>query len=277
MKVLKSLFSFYVNSSIHVALAVYAMTWVTLVGLDLSYDENSLYFVFYATITAYNFVKYFGLAKFHHRSLANWLRIIQVFSAFCFLLMCFYLTRLKLDAVLLVGGLALVTFLYAIPLIPKRFLFDEEQNLRQVGGLKVYIIAMVWSFVTVLIPVLNNGYEINSDVILLLIQRFFIVIVLMLPFEIRDLKYDSLKLATIPQKIGIKKTKIIGTLLLLAYWILEFFKNELTNASVLSTFMLVGITFLLLLFSTERQTKYYASFWVEGIPIFWLISLLLLS
>ena len=76
------------NSSIHVALAVYAMTWITLLSFDLAYDENALYFVFYATITAYNFVKYFGLAKFHHRRLASWLKAIQVFSAIAFILMC---------------------------------------------------------------------------------------------------------------------------------------------------------------------------------------------
>lgn len=276
MKVCRTLINFYINSSIHVAFAVCALTWITLIKVKIPFDENTICFVFFATITAYNFIKYFGLAKFHHRSLANWLRVIQIFSALCFLLMFYYMTQLANAVILLVVVLAIVTFLYAIPFIPKRFLYDEHQNLRQIGGLKVYIIGMVWSFVTVLIPILNNGYEINSDVVLLLLQRFFLVIVLMLPFEIRDLKYDSLKLATIPQKIGIKKTKRIGVLLLLVFFILEFFKDELDSKSILSTLILLFITFVFVVFASKEQSRYYSAFWVEAIPVFWLMSLLLL-
>ena len=34
-------------------------------------------------------------------------------------------------------------------------------------------------------------------------QRFLFVVVAILPFEIRDIQYDSLKLSTIPQQIGV--------------------------------------------------------------------------
>ena len=36
------------------------------------------------------------------------------------------------------------------------------------------------------------------------------VFVLTLPFEIRDLQYDDSTLETLPQRVGVKKTKIIG-------------------------------------------------------------------
>ncbi|WP_308694226.1 hypothetical protein [Winogradskyella haliclonae] len=252
------------------------MTWVTLISFDLPYDENVLYFAFFATITAYNFIKYFGLAKFHHRSLANWLRIIQLFSAVAFVFMCYYLLQLNLRTLTLIGFLAVATFLYAIPLIPKRYLFDEQQNLREISGAKIYIIALVWAFVTVLLPIINAELELSADVSVTLFQRFCYVLVLMLPFEIRDLNYDSLKLATIPQKIGIKKTKIIGVLLLMVFIMLEFFKDEINEISVISTLMIMFITLLFLIFSSKKQHKYYSAFWVEALPIFWLGTLLLL-
>ncbi|MFD1063828.1 hypothetical protein ACFQ1Q_11285 [Winogradskyella litorisediminis] len=277
MKVFKSIFSFYINSSIHVALAVFAMSWITLLKYRLPYDENSLYFVFFATITAYNFVKYFGLAKFHHRSLTNELKIIQLFSAFAFVLMCYFLFQLNSKVWWLLCVLAPITFLYAVPFVPKRLLFDNQQNLRQIGGVKVYIIALVWSFVTVLIPLLNFELGIDSEVIISLVQRFVLVIVLMLPFEIRDLQYDNLKLATIPQKIGIKKTKIIGVLLLFVFCFLELLKPETSSNPILSTLILISLTLLSLLFASKKQTKYYSSFWVESIPVFWLLALLLFA
>ncbi len=253
------------------------MTWVTLISFDLPYDENVLYFVFCATITAYNFIKYFGLAKFHHRSLANWLRIIQLFSAVAFVLMCYYLFQLSLRTLTLIGFLAAATFLYAIPLIPKKYLFDEQQNLREISGAKIYVIALVWCFVSVLLPIMNAGIELSADTWIALFQRFCYVLVLMLPFEIRDLNYDSLKLATIPQKIGIKKTKIIGVLLLMVFMMLEFFKDEIDDTSVFSTLIIMFMTLLLLIFSSKKQHKYYSAFWVEALPIFWLIILLLFT
>ncbi len=191
MGILKIVLDFYINSSIHVALAVYALTWVTLNNFGISYDENILYFNFYATITGYNFVKYFGLAKFHHRGLASWLKTIQIFSLICFFLLCFYAMKLEFKTMLWIGVFGLMTFLYAIPFLPKHLFLDKQQNLRSVSGLKIYVIALVWSGVTVLLPVLNNDMALNADISLTAIQRFLFVIVLLLPFEIRDMKYEE--------------------------------------------------------------------------------------
>jgi len=277
MRTIKQLFDFYLNSSIHVALAVYALSWITLKAFDILYDENVLYFIFYATITGYNFVKYFGIAKFHHRSLANWLKVIQVFSFVCFILLCFYAYYLEIDTLLYIVILGIITFLYAIPFIPKKLYLDNQQNLRDISGIKVYVIAFVWTGVTVFLPLINNDYLFDLDVYITAIQRFTFVIVLMLPFEIRDLKYDSLKLATIPQKIGVKRTKIIGLLLLMLFFFLEYFKDEITNESVMVNFLAVLITGFLLILSNKKRSKYYSSFWVESIPLFILLLTVMLG
>lgn len=278
MQVLKRLLNFYLNSSIHVALAASALVWVTLIELDLEMDKQLLFFVFFATVTGYNFVKFFGVAKFHHRSLAGWLRVIQVFSLLAFLAMCYFVFYLEVESLVLIGILGVVTFFYAIPvMIPKHYLFDDYKNLRQIGGIKVYVIALIWMFTTVFFPIVNNDVPIDSEVVIMGVQRFCFVLVLMLPFEIRDLNYDSLKLATIPQKIGIKKTKIIGVLLLMVFLMLDYFKEELKSEILFSTVLMTCITLLFLLFSNKAQSKYYSAFWVESLPLFWLFLLLLLS
>ncbi|WP_299111859.1 hypothetical protein [uncultured Winogradskyella sp.] len=278
MQILKRIFNFYLNSSIHVAFAAAALTWVTFIELDFTYNRNLLAFVFFGTITGYNFVKYFGLAKFHHRSLAVWLKVIQVFSLLAFLAMCYFAFYLEVETLILIGVLGVVTFFYAIPvMIPKKYLFDDHKNLRQIGGLKVYVIALVWTFTSVFLPIINNDVTLNADVVILAIQRFYFVLVLMFPFEIRDLIYDSLKLATIPQKIGVKKTKVIGVLLLILFVLLDYFKDVVNEKILLSTMIIALITLVLLLFSNKNQSKYYSAFWVESLPIMWLVVLLLLS
>lgn len=226
MNVLKRLLNFYINSSVHVAFSACALTWITLLRFGIDVDKNTLYFVFYASITGYNFVKFFGVAKFHHRSLAGWLKAIQLFSLGAFLALCYYAFKLETNTLILIAVLGLITFLYAIPLLPKKYFIDEQKNLRQISGLKVYIIGLVWSLSTVLLPLVNNEYLLDFDVIITGVQRFVFVVVLMLPFEIRDLNYDNLKLGTIPQKIGVKKTKMIGVTLLMVFVVLEFLKTN---------------------------------------------------
>lgn len=271
VKVLRQVVNFYIHSSIHVALAVYSMAWITLMDFNIPYDANVLYFIFYASITGYNFVKFFGMARFHHRSLTRWLKIIQLFSFVCFLLMCYYAFMLKEKTILYIAGFGLVTFLYAIPFLPTRFFKDEKHNLRSIAGLKVYLIAVVWSGVTVFLPLLNNGGQINSDVILTALQRFLFVIILMLPFEIRDLQYDSLKLATIPQKLGVNGTKIMGVLLGIAFFFIEFLKDSITENEMAVSFVVVLVSVFFVIFSKKEQGQYYCAFWVESLPILWLI------
>lgn len=275
MRIIKQLFNFYLNSSLHVALAVFSLTWITLLEYHMSFDTDLLFFVFFAAIIGYNYVKYFGIAKFYNKSLANSivitrLKAIQTFSFFCFLLMCYFIIQLQNKTLFFIVGFGLLTFFYAMPFLPKHIGFDSKQNLRSISGLKVYLIALVWVGVTVCLPVLNNKFEISDDVFLTALQRFLYIIVLMVPFEIRDLKYDSLKLATIPQKLGVKKTKIVAVLIMFLFFVIEFFKDDISFQSILITAFMVVITSLFVAFSKKEQSRYYSSFWVEALPVLWL-------
>ena len=274
MRGLRTFFDFYISSSIHVALSVLSLSSVTLFRFDLPFDENVLCFIFFASVTGYNFVKFFGLAKFHHRSLTTWLKVIQVFSAICFFLMAYYALQLKIEAIMLILILALITFLYAVPILPRRFFMDEAQQLRSISGLKVYLIAFVWAGVTVVLPLANANYLFEGTIIIVIIQRFLFVLALMLPFEIRDLNYDSLKLATIPQRIGVKRTKFMGFLLLMAMFFLELVSPVSDVNSIITTGLIAGTSAVLIYFSKIYQNQYYSSFLVEAIPILWLVLVL---
>jgi len=263
MQVLKQIFDFYINSSIHVALAVCGLVWVTLLNFNVGADLDFVYFIFFATVTGYNFVKYFGLAKFHHRSLASWLKAIQIFSFLCFIGLVFYTLKLKTETIYYFLGLSVITFLYAIPFLPKK-IFVEAGNLRAISGLKIYVIAFVWMCVTVIIPLLNENYSLDNDVFVEAIQRFLYVIIAMLPFEIRDMKYDSLKLSTIPQRIGIVKTKVIGVLLIVLVLFLEFFKDEFWLNKVIILGIICFLLLLLLIFSKVNQKKHYSGFGLKA-------------
>jgi hypothetical protein len=246
-----------------VAIAVYAMVRITEFYFEISYNEALDYFIFYGTITGYNFVKYAGVAKLHHRSLTNDLKIIQIFSLVCFLAMCYYAFQISLKTLLYCIPLQALTLLYAIP-----FLSGFHKNLRQISYLKIVVVAFVWAGFTVLIPILDSGKEMSLNIILLLLQRFIIVIVLILPFDIRDVKYDAISLQTIPKKIGIEKTKRLGLILMVFSLVLEYLINssEIVKTPFMIFFFLVII---FLMRAKTTQPKYYSSFWVEALPVIW--------
>ena len=215
------------------------------------------------------------MAKFHHRGLAVWLKQIQVFSLISFLALIYFAFKLEIKILLYILGLGIVTFLYAIPFLPKSVFLDQGKNLRAISGLKIYVIALVWSVTTVIIPLLNQGHSIESDEVLAATQRYLYVLVAMLPFEIRDLQFDSIKLSTIPQQIGIKATKIIGTLLLILIYVLECFKTNTIEKQQHILFFVVILMLLFLICSKVSQKKYYSSFAVESVPVIWLLLIIL--
>ena len=209
-----------------------------------------------------------GVAKFYHKSLTNNLKVIQVFSFVCFCILLFYGCKIPFKTLLNFIPVAAITILYAIP-----FLAGFQKSLREISYLKIFFVAFVWAFVTALIPLQADVFTINLETILYFFQRFLFVIVLTLPFEIRDMHLDFDNVKTLPQKIGINQTKRFGFALLLFILVLEFL---ITKAYYTRNIFLI-VCFVLLIFlmrSKENQTKFYAAFWVESIPVFWWILLI---
>lgn len=270
MKMGKELFAFYINSSIHVALAVVSLCWITFLHFDYAPDSRLLLFVFFATITGYNFVKYAGVAKLHHRSLAKGLRTIQIFSLLAFLFLVYFIFLIGLKILLWVSIFGILTLLYALPV------FSRRRNLRSISGVKIFIIALVWSGVTVVLPVVEKEEVLLMSVTLEFVQRFLLVLAWIIPFEIRDIKYDLHQLGTIPQRIGVTQTKVFGLALLIAAVFLEVLKPHTAIPSFIAITFIAGVSAGFIWRAKERQAAYFSSFWVEAIPIIWLLVLLLI-
>lgn len=262
MTPIKSVFNFYLDSSIHVSLAVLAFTLATFFEYNLPIEKTLLGFIFFGTITGYNFVKYAGIAGLHHRSLAKNLKLIQLFSLMSFGFFLYYLFQVSRPVVITSGILGIMTLLYGVP-------FYHKKNLRSFNGLKIFIVALVWAGVTVLLPWVAFKTDVSTDIWISFSQRFLWVLVLIIPFEIRDMVYDNSSLGTLPQKFGIKKTKTIGYFVLLLIAIIEGFKDEITLSISLSFIGMLFFTGILLRLSVKNQSSYYSAFWVEAIPIFW--------
>lgn len=285
MKILQNIFNLGINSSVWVALSVGALIAITYSNFKLELHDNMIVVIFSGTVFGYNFIKYFEKVQLSGIKitllklslscvLERFIRLKRhekstFFISVLSLLICIaFAFQLKLETLLVLIIPMLFSFFYAVSF--------GQKTLRNISGLKIYVVALVWAFVTVLVPILESEINITADVWVTFVQRFLFVVVLMLPFEIRDLAVDDIKLRTLPQKIGVKKTKLFGMSLLVLFFTLEFLKDELLEINILSLAVITLITAFFLIGSVKEQSKYYASFFVEGVPILWLLLLLIL-
>jgi hypothetical protein len=271
MKLLKQFFNFYIDSSVHVSLAVCCLQAIIMIKYCSIINNSLLYFTFFSSLLAYNLIKYSKYIIDNYYNISYKLKIIAVISIFSLFLSLFFAFSLSLYEIILVLFAGMITLLYAIPI----FLVTNN-NLRAVKGLKIYLVALVWTIITVLSPL-----EYYRDfgllfILITFIQIFIYVLIAIIPFEIRDIDIDDKRLSTIPQKIGVKNTKVLGILMILFLVLFELLKIELNTINNLSldVFIVSFIMIFLIINSKKGQSKFYSSFWVEGVPILWVLLLL---
>lgn len=270
MKLLKQILNFYLNSSIHVALSCYALVHITFHVFHSQYDEAMAFFVFFGTIVGYNFVKYDALVRVKKNPIGIQLKIIAVLSFISLILVGYYFFHLKLITQIVSVVIFLITALYTLPFFPNR------RNARNWAGVKIYIVALCWVGATLVLPLINAEIPFTIDFFIKCIQRFILVFVLILVFEILDLANDDPHLQTVPQTIGVKRTKILGFSLLIPFWFLEIFVSTFNYHDAFINLIMVVMLMLFIIFANPNRSKYYTSFWVEAVPIFWWLMVVFL-
>lgn len=264
MVLVKKIFDFYIKSSLHVALSAYALVSMTMYFFNISENFEVKAFAFFGTIVGYNFVKYDALARLNKIRIKKELRLIMVLSLFSALASFYYFLKLQWITKSLGVLFFLLVLLYTLPFFP------NKRNARNWKGIKIYIVSLCWVGVTVLLPLINAKIGFTLDVLLISIQRFILIFVLVLIFEIIDINTDDPHLQTVPQQIGVEKTKLLGYGLLTVLLLLEFLYEANQDYIPLAfKFIVSGSIALFLYFANENRSRYYASFWVESIPIFW--------
>jgi len=271
MRLLRQLFDFYLDASIHVALAVLSLIYVTVNLFQISLDIHLALFIFFATIASYNFIKY-GVEAEKYILVSNaYHRYIQFFSFVAAGVASYHAQYLNYRVWVVLGFLAILVGLYALPVLPR------ARNLRNLGILKILMVGFVWGGATVILPYLAVADHLPWDVHIEALQRFILVLTLMLPFEIRDMAIDNPRLKTIPQRLGVNATRILGVVAGLFFFLLTYLKESFTLPEILGKAFLFLILIIVMWRTRREQSRYFASFWVEIIPILWLFILLLVD
>lgn len=270
MQKLKKVVDFYVFSNLHVAFATFCLTQITLLYAGVTNHIFS-YFVFFATFLAYNGIRFYR-KKVIKSWLFDWMQSnkipLYIFLIISILALLFLGYNLHVNTLLALMPAGFLTLFYVVP-------FRGKLSLRTLSGFKIFLIAFCWAFVTVLLPLVATEIAFTKDVLITFFQRFFFVLAITIPFDIRDVNFDIKSLKTLPQFFGIKQSKRIGTFFLMLFLGLNFLKTEMDTTQLRIELIITIISLLLLMRATSNQHKYYSALFVEAIPIVWYLLLLL--
>jgi 4-hydroxybenzoate polyprenyltransferase len=270
-KLFQPVFDFLLFSNVFMSLCAVAQGLVTFYLIQAKPLFPVVGLLFTSTLGIYNFsiliakpadpaqspykrVRWF----FSHYRLMVTFTIISLLS----LIPLFFL--MSIESRILLIFLSLISFCYGLPLFT---VGDQKFGLRNIPGLKQFLITLVWTMSTVLLPVLEaQHFNLTSismrDTTILIAKRFLFIAALTVPFDIRDLFEDRKSgLKTVPVVWGEKNAYLFCQFLLAGYIVLLFlFKNNGFSANFFALTLSAFLTGWLIFKSKWEKNEYYYFF-----------------
>jgi 4-hydroxybenzoate polyprenyltransferase len=287
-KLLQSVFDFLLFSNVFMALCSVAQGLITfhLIGSPPIFMICGVLFV--STLVIYNFSMLLTNPKHPERSnnvRVRWFfghhRMMVTITIICFLSLVPLFFLISAESRLLLIFLAIISFAYSLPLFT---LGTQKFGLRNIPGLKQFLITLVWTMSTVLLPILEaKDLHITAidlhDSTILIAKRFLLIAALTVPFDIRDLFQDRESgLKTIPVAIGEKRAYLFCQLLLGGYIVLLFlFHNNGFTKDFFALTLTALLTGWLIFKSKWKKNEYYYFFYLDGVLILQYVMLVLFS
>lgn len=237
MSVLKLAKKYIIDSQIYVSLMG------TMLAAFFFLEQNTfrfpkLYLIFLTFFSGYLYTKYQGQGRIFKK--------ILIFNFFTGVICILLIIRNHNEIVLLKWLLIVVLGL----LYNSNFLAN---TIRNIPFVKIFYVGLVWA--------LSFGFlglpEVNWPIIGF---SFFFISALVLPFDIRDMKYDTV--VTFPKLIGIKNTKLLAYFLIILANIISILFFRIDSIIALSLTSIVSC--ILIFFASETKTDAYFSFWIES-------------
>jgi 4-hydroxybenzoate polyprenyltransferase len=236
----KKVFIFFINSNLFVACCAFAMVFQTShLLLEGKHNSNFLFFVFFSTITSYSFHWYLTTDSVIPSPRIEWLKRnrnihLILFIAGISAAGIFFLYLPPYWHWLLLS--AFITFLYSAPKINHPFF----RFLRKIAVGKTLFLALVWTFVTTILPIEIAEMRWKEEFTFFTAHRFFLIYAICILFDYRDREDD--KKAGVRSLISYLSEKNISRLFYLA--MLLFFTS--TTLLYKNGFDLLTVLILLL-------------------------------
>lgn len=253
MQIINLLKKYIIDSQIFVSLMG------TLFAVFFMYEQNvikipTISLIFITYFSGYIYTKYQGKKEV--------LLKVLLFNTFCGLISIFLiLYNHNIERLLRWGIIVFLGLLYDS--------FFLKYFIRKIPLFKVFYVGLTWALINswLILP------EFNSEIFWI---SWFFITALVLPFDIRDMKSDSV--ITFPRLIGVQNTKYFAYILVFSSLMISIF--YLKTFFSIAFFITSIFTFISIYYSENSNKDSYFSFWVEscsGIPflailVIWLIN-----
>lgn len=175
---------------------------------------------------------------------------------------------------LLLVPLGAISVAYGLPWIPWR---GRWVRLKDIPGLKIVLIAVVWALATSTLPIAYRSALWSSpQTWVLMAQRAMFIFAITLPFDVRDWEKDQrANIMTLPHVLGLNGTKALAMVLLVGVSLLALWSHGMTQpvgwgitASALLTMGLIARL------DRDRQELYFAG-WMDGTMLLQCVGVLI--
>lgn len=264
------LINFLLYSNIYIALCAVAMTAQTLYIYDINIKTSPalLGLVFFSTLVIYALHRLVSLSKVdksleveRFNVIGTYKQHIQIYAGLGIVGggICFFCLNHLTQYALIIP--ALLSLGYVIP-----FMGNKKLRLRDVHFIKIFLIAIVWSYVTVLLPFLEFEITIGFQELGVLLERVLFIFVITLPFDLRDWEIDKKNhVRTIPATIGVQNTLWLAFFILIIWGILIF---QIYVFTISVALLISGIsTGVFVYFSPQQKHDYYFTALMDGTMI----------
>lgn len=260
---IRALLHFYLYSSLHIALAAYAITSFTYSSVDLDVDIPYALFVAVSTLLLYSLHRIIGIKKSASYSTQGRFAIIirykshligySVLSA----IYCGYTyISFDIERQLLLIIPILISLGYSLPV------FWGRRRLRDFHWIKIFLIALCWAVITVSIPLFEAGSSYNT-IASLSLERLLYIFVITIPFDIRDRKVDQVtNVRTLATVLSNKILKIMSLSLLLLASIIA--ATQISYPLILALVVTYLISAILIVMADENKSDYYYTGLIDG-------------
>lgn len=288
IKYFRKFLDFILFTNLFVAFAAVAQGLVFYHLFAVKASFTVLSFLFCATIFVYNLSIIIYKPKNYLESKyrrVRWiyshyrLNITLTILAFLALLPLFF--QLTLASKILVFGLGVLSLGYALPIFNFK---GKKFGLRNIAGLKLFLIAFVWAISVSILPYLELQNQVfltisKTDILIITLKRFLFFAAITIPFDIRDMFQDNaFQLKTIPIIFGEKKAYLLCQIMLFACLILLFlFQSQAFNLNFYASAITVILAGWLIFKSKWEKNEYYYFFYLDGTLILHYVLLLLLN
>lgn len=272
---------------------LYSNAWIALAALALSLQTEYLLlgkvewhpfhgFIFFGTVFIYASHRLVSLKRipdggwqerfFYISRGQRWIYTYAIISLVISAYFYWWLSP-KMKIMTLMPGFLSLAYVFPVLRGGRRF--------RDIHFLKIFLIAIVWTWMTVVLP----AAELNLEKLLVVwpmsLERICFVFAITLPFDVRDLLLDHTQsVKTLPGVIGIQATRRLAGVLLLLMVLMAAFSTSMvwyTVGHLIALVISAAHAMFLIYRARQDRNDIYFTGWLDGTMILQFVLVWILS